>query len=319
MKLVELIPGTEDAAGSAGVAGRNLRLAVGQGRGGREGHAEFYREPRRDIFDVECVLRKMQELEMTIEEVDACTGPAIGRPKSATFRTVDIVGLDVLVHVMRNIYENVPRPMSRARFIGCPRSSRKSLKRRMAGRQDRAADFTRSEEGGGRQRNSYAGPGRRWNTARVRRRNSVRLKRGKGIEDTRERVRMLVTPAIEGKGRRQSEPLAVALRVERDVPLCGAARAGDRRPNCGCRPRDALGIWRGSWARLKLLGRDREWRAWGRRLSAKGMGLPPVVGRCSGRRGKTFYESEKGTDCAISIRLADALKPVEEPARDHYF
>ena len=47
---------------------------------------------------------------MTVEEVDACTGPAIGWPKSATFRTVDIVGIDVLVHVIRNIYENVPGP-----------------------------------------------------------------------------------------------------------------------------------------------------------------------------------------------------------------
>ena len=52
---------------------------------------------------------------MTIEEVDACTGPAIGWPNSATFRTADIVGLDVLVHVIHNIYENC-RTTNRARF-----------------------------------------------------------------------------------------------------------------------------------------------------------------------------------------------------------
>ena len=50
---------------------------------------------------------------MTVEEVDACTGPAIGWPKSATFRTADIVGLDVLAHVVRNIYDNAPDDESR--------------------------------------------------------------------------------------------------------------------------------------------------------------------------------------------------------------
>ena len=48
------------------------------------------------------LIRMFQALatgEYTVEEIDAITGPAIGRPKSATFRTVDIAGLDVLVHV----------------------------------------------------------------------------------------------------------------------------------------------------------------------------------------------------------------------------
>ena len=53
---------------------------------------------------------------MTVEEVDACTGPVIGQPKSATFRTADIVGLDVLVHVVKNIYETVPNDESREMY-----------------------------------------------------------------------------------------------------------------------------------------------------------------------------------------------------------
>ena len=57
-------------------------------------------------FSMLNAIRQMQALEMTIEEVDACTGPAIGQPKSATFRTADMVGLDILVHVVRNIYDN---------------------------------------------------------------------------------------------------------------------------------------------------------------------------------------------------------------------
>jgi 3-hydroxyacyl-CoA dehydrogenase len=48
----------------------------------------------------------VNDLDLTIEEVDKLSGPVIGRPKSATFRTVDVVGLDTLVHVANGIYEN---------------------------------------------------------------------------------------------------------------------------------------------------------------------------------------------------------------------
>jgi 3-hydroxyacyl-CoA dehydrogenase len=50
----------------------------------------------------------------TIEEIDAITGPATGRPKSATFRTLDLSGLDVLAHVARNLAERVPEADARA-------------------------------------------------------------------------------------------------------------------------------------------------------------------------------------------------------------
>jgi 3-hydroxyacyl-CoA dehydrogenase len=52
----------------------------------------------------------------TIEEVDKITGPAMGRPKSATFRTFDLVGLDVLTHVARNLYEAVPEDEEREAY-----------------------------------------------------------------------------------------------------------------------------------------------------------------------------------------------------------
>jgi 3-hydroxyacyl-CoA dehydrogenase len=52
----------------------------------------------------------------TIEEVDKITGPALGRPKSATFRTFDLVGLDVLAHVARNLYEAVPEDEDREAY-----------------------------------------------------------------------------------------------------------------------------------------------------------------------------------------------------------
>ena len=58
------------------------------------------------IFSIQSLFHAVKELGMTVEEVDKLTGPVIGRPKSATFRTVDVVGLDTLVHVANGISEN---------------------------------------------------------------------------------------------------------------------------------------------------------------------------------------------------------------------
>lgn len=60
------------------------------------------------IFGIMSLFHQVKELGLTIEEVDKLTGPVIGRPKSATFRTVDVVGLDTLVHVANGLYDNCP-------------------------------------------------------------------------------------------------------------------------------------------------------------------------------------------------------------------
>jgi len=60
------------------------------------------------IFGIQSLFHLVKEMDLTIEEVDKLTGPVIGRPKSATFRTVDVVGLDTLVHVANGLYEGVP-------------------------------------------------------------------------------------------------------------------------------------------------------------------------------------------------------------------
>ena len=60
------------------------------------------------IFSIMSLFHAVKEMGLTVEEVDKLTGPVIGRPKSATFRTVDVVGLDTLVHVANGIGENCP-------------------------------------------------------------------------------------------------------------------------------------------------------------------------------------------------------------------
>ena len=58
----------------------------------------------------------MREFGLSIEEVDRLTGTLIGHPKSATFRTIDMVGLDIFAHVAQNVYDNIPQDPERDVF-----------------------------------------------------------------------------------------------------------------------------------------------------------------------------------------------------------
>lgn len=69
------------------------------------------------LFGVMRMLEKVASGEFTIEEVDAITGPAIGRPKSATFRTLDLAGVDILGHVVRNLHERLEDDEARRGFV----------------------------------------------------------------------------------------------------------------------------------------------------------------------------------------------------------
>ena len=107
LKLFEIIPGPQTATdvldflttygekflGKTSVVAKDTPAFIGN---------------RIGIFGIQSLFHLVKQLDLTIEEVDKLTGPIIGRPKSATFRTVDVVGLDTLVHVANGIYENCP-------------------------------------------------------------------------------------------------------------------------------------------------------------------------------------------------------------------
>ena len=69
------------------------------------------------IFGIMSLFHVVKEMDLTIEEVDKLTGPVIGRPKSATFRTIDVVGLDTLVHTANGVKDNCPDDEARDQFV----------------------------------------------------------------------------------------------------------------------------------------------------------------------------------------------------------
>jgi 3-hydroxyacyl-CoA dehydrogenase len=84
------------------------------------------------LYGVVQILKQVESGAFTIEEVDAITGPALGRPKSATFRTLDVAGIDILAHVVHNLYERLPDQAARSEFV-LPAFVEKMVERNMVG------------------------------------------------------------------------------------------------------------------------------------------------------------------------------------------
>jgi 3-hydroxyacyl-CoA dehydrogenase len=68
------------------------------------------------VFSMMSIFNIMEKLGLSIDEIDALTGPIIGRPKSATFRTADVVGIDTLVKVAKGVADNCPNDEAKAIF-----------------------------------------------------------------------------------------------------------------------------------------------------------------------------------------------------------
>src|ERR1700704_3172676 len=140
-------------------------------------------------FGALVTIHAMQEDGYSIEEVDKITGPAVGRPKTATFRTFDLVGLDVLAHVVKNLGENLPEDPERAMFT-MPDFVGKMIERGLLGNKTKAG-FYKKQKGEGDKREIWT-----LDTATLEYRPAQKaklpsLEMAKNIEDTAERIKTL--------------------------------------------------------------------------------------------------------------------------------
>jgi 3-hydroxyacyl-CoA dehydrogenase len=69
------------------------------------------------VFGMMAIMNTMEKLQLSIDEIEALTGPIIGRPKSATFRTADVVGIDTLVKVANGVHDNCPDDEAKEQFV----------------------------------------------------------------------------------------------------------------------------------------------------------------------------------------------------------
>ncbi len=115
MRLLEIIPTADTAPELVSFITEFGEKVLGKGLVFCNDTPNFIAN-RIGVFAMLYVVQQMMKDGLTIEDVDAITGPATGKPKSATFRTADLVGIDTLVHVANNLYEAVPEDEMRAIF-----------------------------------------------------------------------------------------------------------------------------------------------------------------------------------------------------------
>ncbi len=104
MKLLEIVPGPETLPEAVETLAEACEKRIGKGIVYAKDTPNFVAN-RIGIFSMFHAVRTMMDLGLTIEAVDALTGPVVGHPKSASFRTADLVGVDVLIHVADNVFE----------------------------------------------------------------------------------------------------------------------------------------------------------------------------------------------------------------------
>ncbi len=109
MKLLEIIPHRNDPTGNRRVHDTFAEDVLGKGVVMAKDTPNFIAN-RIGVYGMMVSLQVMLEEGLGPDEVDALTGRAMGRPKSATFRTLDLVGIDTFVHVADNVRDNVTDP-----------------------------------------------------------------------------------------------------------------------------------------------------------------------------------------------------------------
>ena len=144
LHLVEIVPTADTDPALAREVAEFIDVRLGKGIVWAKDTPNFVAN-RVGVFGMLDTLRAMDELGMTVEEVDFLTGPLVGRPKSATFRTADLVGLDTFAAVARNVYDRCPGDESRDLFLPPPMIER-MLERGLLGEKS-GAGFYRKERG----------------------------------------------------------------------------------------------------------------------------------------------------------------------------
>jgi 3-hydroxyacyl-CoA dehydrogenase len=306
MKLVEIIPGPKTLPGVLDTLSDFCDRRLGKGVVFAKDTPNFIAN-RLGMFSMLNALRLMSTLGMTIEEVDACTGPAVGWPKSATFRTADIVGLDVLMHVVRNIYETAPEDESRETYK-IPALVEEMAKRNWLGDKTGQGFYKRVKGEGEREILTLD-----LNTMEYRPRQKAKfasIEAGKAVDDTQQRLRVLLQPLFEGQKADQAQQFIWGGLSE----MC--LYAGRRMPEISDRIADVDRAMR--WGFAWELGPFEMVDAIGLtsfvdQVKKEGRALPAVFEKAlvSGR--KSFYESHKGETSVFDLGTG-AMRKVEEPA-----
>ena len=199
MRLLEIIPTQEADRAAIDAISHFCDVRLGKGVVIAKDTPNFIGN-RIGTFSVLNVMRLMQEMGLSIEEVDALTGQAVGWPKSATFRTIDLVGLDILGHVVGNMTANVHDERSDLRL---PEFFGKMLEHKWLGDKTKGGFYKKAKGGAGNEDERLALD---WKTLEYYPRQKPKfpaLDMAKNIEETGARLRTLL--GLDGSGPQKND------------------------------------------------------------------------------------------------------------------
>jgi 3-hydroxyacyl-CoA dehydrogenase len=294
LRLLETIPGPETDQALLAAMEAFCESVVGKGVVRCKDTPNFIGN-RIGSYGFAVVMQAMQDLDLSLEEVDALTGSAIGRARSATFRTADIAGVDVCVKVASNLYDAVPNDPERAVFQ-VPDFMKAMVERKWLG----------EKTGGG----FYKKDGKEirsldWKTLEYRERRKAKLgalEAAQNVGDMSARLRQLVA----GKDKAGQ----FLWRVLSAVSLYAAARVPEISDDIVSIDRAmewGYGWGMGPFRTLDALGvADTVARA-----KAEGRVIPPLVEQLLASGRKSFYETVDGGETAFG---PSGVVPVAERA-----
>ena len=193
MRLLELIPTPDSDRSLMDAVAWFCDVRLGKGIVHAKDTPNFIGN-RIGTFSVLNVMRLMQEMDLTIEDVDSLTGTPLGWPKSATFRTIDLVGLDILGHVVSNMTTNVHDERSELKL---PDFYKHMLERKILGDKTKGGFYKKSKGPDGHEERLALD----WKTLEYHPRHKPKfpaLDMAKNVEETGPRARMLL--GLEGSG-----------------------------------------------------------------------------------------------------------------------
>src|SRR6202790_6401 len=209
MRLLEIIPTPEADRAAIDAVAHFCDVRLGKGVVIAKDTPNFIGN-RIGTFSVLNVIRLMQEMGLPIEQVDALTGQAVGWPKSATFRTIDLVGLDILGHVVGNMTKNAPveagdspAPLDERSDLKLPDFYQQMLERKWLGDKTKGGFYKRVKGGDGGEDERLALDWKKLEYHPRQKPKFPALDMAKNVEQTGARLRMLL--GLDGGGPQKND------------------------------------------------------------------------------------------------------------------
>jgi 3-hydroxyacyl-CoA dehydrogenase len=300
MKLLEIIPAKSTSNAVVERMARMGEKILGKGVVYAKDTPNFIGN-RIGAFATAITMRTAIEDGYRIEEVDQITGPAMGRPKLATFKLADLVGLDVMAHVSKNLYESLPEGKEREVFVFSP-FIQQMIKNQWLGQKTKQGFYKRVKKEG--KEETLVLDYEKLDYRPQQKVNLPSVEMGKNIDDIRERIKTLVLSPDRGG--------QFAWKVLKKTLLYSAEKIPEV-------SEDIVNIDRAmKWGYNWELGPFEIWDAIGLKSSVKKMEkegdqTPPLVEKLLGKGYSSFYERKDGRVSYFDLGASQYREIEEKP------